>query len=263
MGQYLTLCTWQPESDSPGVVRSPKRSKKDVPPPYPVFSSKHINNKTLKQDSTLKKTDQRSPTGSRRTSTSFSMESTIEDFFQKYKDKDEDVILAEGIEHFCEDLRVDPTEFVVLVLAWKFGADEMCTFTHREFVDGCNKLQAYSSETLRDSFPQLLRDADREFKDLYRFTFNFGLDKRAGQRSLPLSMAIALWRLVFTPCIPQILEQWCQFLELNKIRGISRDTWNMFLPFSRTISSDVSGHDKEGAWPCLFDNFVDYLISQK
>lgn len=57
----------------------------------------------------------------------------IEELFRRYKDEREDVILEEGMERFCNDLCVDPTEFRVLVLAWKFQAATMCKFTRSVF----------------------------------------------------------------------------------------------------------------------------------
>ena len=55
----------------------------------------------------------------------------IEKLFESYRDSssDEDAVLAEGVERFCLDLEVDPTEFIVLALAWKFKAETMCKFT--------------------------------------------------------------------------------------------------------------------------------------
>lgn len=53
----------------------------------------------------------------------------IEEMFLGYKDEHEDAILEEGMERFCNDLCVDPAEFKVLVLAWKFQAATMCKFT--------------------------------------------------------------------------------------------------------------------------------------
>lgn len=53
----------------------------------------------------------------------------IEELFHCYKDEQEDAILEEGMESFCNDLCVDPAEFRVLVLAWKFQAATMCKFT--------------------------------------------------------------------------------------------------------------------------------------
>lgn len=53
----------------------------------------------------------------------------INELFCCYKDEHEDAILEEGMESFCNDLCVDPAEFRVLVLAWKFQAATMCKFT--------------------------------------------------------------------------------------------------------------------------------------
>ena len=53
----------------------------------------------------------------------------VEKLFKSYRDSTADVVLAEGVERFCLDLEVDPTEFIVLALAWKFKAETMCKFT--------------------------------------------------------------------------------------------------------------------------------------
>jgi len=79
----------------------------------------------------------------------------IEKYFSKYKDAGEEAILAEGMEKFCVDLGVDPTEFVVLVLAWKFGASQMCRFTKEEFLNGCQKMRVHDAKALRRGFLNL------------------------------------------------------------------------------------------------------------
>uniref|UniRef100_A0A0E9PFQ1 DCN1-like protein n=1 Tax=Anguilla anguilla TaxID=7936 RepID=A0A0E9PFQ1_ANGAN len=61
--------------------------------------------------------------------------------------------------------------------------------------------------------------AEDKFKDLYRFTFQFGLDSEEGQRSLHRDIAIALWRLVFTQDMPPILECGLDFLTENPPGG--------------------------------------------
>ena len=187
----------------------------------------------------------------------------IEKYFNLYKDKEEAAILAEGIERFCIDLNVDPTEFIVLVLAWKFEASQMCRFTREEFINGCKKMEAFDAKSLRNRFPQLLQDARTEFKDLYQFTFSFGLDHSAGQRSLPTNMAVQLWDLVFTQDRPQVLEHWVKFLGENDTRGISRDTWNMFLDFCQNVAPDLSNYDESEAWPTLFDDFVECELGSR
>ncbi|KAL0984293.1 hypothetical protein UPYG_G00139560 [Umbra pygmaea] len=191
----------------------------------------------------------------------------IEELFCCYKDPREDAILEEGMERFCNDLCVDPAEFRVLVLAWKFQAATMCKFTRKEFVDGCRAIQADSLESIFSRFPCMLLEAQGEesFKDLYRFTFQFGLDAEEGQRSLQRDIAIALWRLVFTQDTPDILERWLDFLGENPsgVRGISRDTWNMFLNFTQAIGPDLSNYSEDEAWPSLFDTFVEWEMEHR
>ncbi|XP_036437072.1 DCN1-like protein 3 [Colossoma macropomum] len=191
----------------------------------------------------------------------------IEEMFMWYKDEHEDAILEEGMERFCNDLHVDPAEFKVLVLAWKFQAATMCKFTRREFVEGCRAIQADSLQGICQRFSSLLEESrgEESFKDLYRFTFQFGLDADEGQRSLQRSIAIALWRLVFTLDTPPVLERWLHFLSENPcgVRGISRDTWNMFLNFTQSIGPDLSNYSEDEAWPSLFDSFVEWETERR
>ncbi|XP_076827060.1 DCN1-like protein 3 [Brachyhypopomus gauderio] len=191
----------------------------------------------------------------------------IEDMFLCYKDEHEDAILEEGMERFCDDLHVDPAEFKVLVLAWKFQAATMCKFTRKEFVEGCRAIQADSLQGICLRFSALMEESrgEESFKDLYRFTFQFGLDADEGQRSLQRSIAIALWRLVFTLDTPPVLERWLDFLSENPcgVRGISRDTWNMFLNFTQSIGPDLGNYSEDEAWPSLFDSFVEWETERR
>ncbi|EAW66842.1 defective in cullin neddylation 1 domain containing 3 [Homo sapiens] len=191
----------------------------------------------------------------------------LEELFRRYKDEREDAILEEGMERFCNDLCVDPTEFRVLLLAWKFQAATMCKFTRKEFFDGCKAISADSIDGICARFPSLLTEAKQEdkFKDLYRFTFQFGLDSEEGQRSLHREIAIALWKLVFTQNNPPVLDQWLNFLTENPsgIKGISRDTWNMFLNFTQVIGPDLSNYSEDEAWPSLFDTFVEWEMERR
>jgi DCN1-like protein 3 len=191
-------------------------------------------------------------------------ETKIVALFEQYKDSSDDSILADGIEKFCADLAVRPDEFCVLVLAWRFDAGQMCCFTREEFVSGCKALKADSIRGIQTKLPELCCEVQRDaelFKELYRFTFRFGLE--VGQRILPSDMAICLWRLVFSQNMPLILERWLHFLEKHPhVRGIPRDTWNMFLNFVEAVGEDLSSYDDTEAWPSLFDDFVEFENDQ-
>ncbi|XP_030388577.1 DCN1-like protein 3 [Scaptodrosophila lebanonensis] len=188
---------------------------------------------------------------------------TLNRLFDVYKDPvDEDMILPEGIERLCNDLNYQPDEFAILVLAWCLDASQMCRFTKTEFIDGLHKMRADTIATIRIRLEQtieMLRVDTEMFKQLYRFTFRFGLEP--DQRVLSLDMAIDLWKLVFTVQTPDLFSNWIHFLEKHpNIRRIPKDTWNMYLNF--TEQCDIDNYDDTEAWPSLFDDFVDYEKSR-
>jgi len=198
-------------------------------------------------------------------SKSFS-EAKITSLYEKYKDAQDDSILSEGIEEFCIDLQLKPDEFQVLVLAWQFGAEQMCRFTRAEFTTGCRALKADTCRAIQTRLPEVaaqVRSDPDLFRDLYRFTYKFGLDRTSGQRILPVEMAVSLWLLVFSQNEPPILKKWLLFLEKHpQVRGIPRDTWNMFLNFVITVGTDLTQYDDAEAWPSLFDDFVEFENDQ-
>lgn len=192
-------------------------------------------------------------------------ENKLNVLFDQYKDPHEDIILADGIERLCEDLQLSPDEFKVLVLAWKLNAEQMCQFTRQEFVTGLKAMRVDSLRGIQARLPEIVQELTVNgelFKDLYRFTFRFGLDVVSGQRILPADMAIVLWRLVFTIHEPPLLSRWLKFLECHHVRGIPKDTWNMFLNFVESIGDDLGAYDDAEAWPSLFDDFVEYENDQ-
>lgn len=141
----------------------------------------------------------------------------------------------------------------------------MCQFTRLEFVNGLKLLKVESIRGVQIRLPEVVQELTVNgdmFKDLYRFTFRFGLDVTSGQRILPVDMAIVLWRLVFTIREPPLLSRWLAFLDNHHVRGIPRDTWNMFLNFAEIIGSDLGAYDDAEAWPSLFDDFVEYENDQ-
>ncbi|XP_058798141.1 DCN1-like protein 3 [Phymastichus coffea] len=185
--------------------------------------------------------------------------------FDHYKEPNEDLILADGIERICQDLQLSPDDFKILVFAWKLNAEQMCQFTRQEWINGLKSMKVDSIRSIQLMLPEIVQELSTNgelFKDLYRFTFRFGLDVSAGQRILPAEMAIILWKLVFTVREPPLLQRWLKFLECHHVRGIPRDTWNMFLNFAESIGDDLGAYDDAEAWPSLFDDFVEYENDQ-
>lgn len=50
-----------------------------------------------------------------------------------------------------------------------------------------------------------------------------------------------------------------QFLKESKYRVMNKDQWFNVLEFSRSVSSDLSNYDEDGAWPVLLDEFVTWF----
>ena len=103
------------------------------------------------------------------------------------------------------------------------------------------------------------------FKRVYRFTFN--LAKPAGQRAVPLDVAIAMWTTLFTP--PGTpwntrkmhwLDLWTDYLNEKWKKTVNKDMWNMTGEFQRkTVELDRAGLDNwdmNGTWPVVIDEFV-------
>lgn len=134
----------------------------------------------------------------------------------------------------------------------------MCRFTQSEFIQGMKTLNAETIIDVRlrlEHIMEKLKVDSELFKQLYRFTFRFGLEP--DNRIVLLDMAILLWRLVFTVQTPPLLDRWLNYLEYHtNIRGVPKDTWNMFLNFAETC--DITQYDDTEAWPSLFDDFVEY-----
>jgi len=204
---------------------------------------------------------------------------------------EEDVIMALGTEALCDDLELKPDDFRILIFAWKCNAEQMCRFTRAQFVHGCRSLKGADSIKsiqlrLQEVSVDLLTRPDL-FKDLYRYTYHFGLASSSqgtllvtstlcGEgsamavsgltpRNLPIDMAIELWRLVFFQNEPAILSKWLNFLQSSEgpmVRCIQEDAWNMFLHLCETVGSDLSTYTEDDAWPSLFDDFVEFENDQ-
>lgn len=188
-------------------------------------------------------------------------DSKITSLFNTYYSEEDDCIGAEGVERFCRDLDITPDDFRILVLAWKFNAGVMCRFTRQEFTQGCKAIKVDSIAGIVAKMPELLQEVKDKstFRTFYRWAFRFALDAESGQRNLPLDIALQLWPLVFTQNEPRILSSWLDYLQKHQaVRGIPRDTWDMFLNFSECVKDGFANYDDTEAWPSIFDNFVEY-----
>ncbi|CEH12478.1 Uncharacterized conserved protein [Ceraceosorus bombacis] len=111
------------------------------------------------------------------------------------------------------------------------------------------------------------------FARVYDWVYAYARDE--GQKSLKLDTAVAFWRLLL-PISPSYaregssgrftsrqLDLWEKYLT-NETggRAISKDTWTLFLDFTKEIDADFKEHDFDAAWPSVIDDFVTWALDQ-
>ncbi|KAG2456566.1 DCNL5 protein, partial [Polypterus senegalus] len=62
---------------------------------------------------------------------------------------------------------------------------------------------------------------------------------------------------------PEGMEKFCEDIGVepenqSKYKVMNKDQWYNVLEFSRTVHSDLSNYDEDGAWPVLLDEFVEW-----
>lgn len=141
----------------------------------------------------------------------------VEQLFNRYRDPaDVNKINSDGVLRFLDDLRLSADSKLVLIIAWKFRAEQQCEFSKDEFVNGFTDLGVDSIDKLKAKLPQLeneLKDSNK-FKDFYHFTFNYA--KEHAQKGIDLDMAIAYWNIVLQGRF-KFLDLWCKFLTVSKL----------------------------------------------
>ncbi|KAF8503170.1 defective in Cullin neddylation protein 1 [Gautieria morchelliformis] len=231
-----------------------------------------------------------SPTQSRRDTTTQSQGQKLNALFDGYKVKGEpgDSISIDGTIRLCADLGVDPEDVVLLAVAFELKAPGVGEFTRAAWRDGWRSLGIDSLAGMKNILPRLRRNLGSDynyFKKVYLFTFDFA--RSEGQRSLATDTAQAFWGLLLPHAIrggalahvepddgenepiagdvtpsqgwsDKHTEWWSDFLDEKGGKGISRDTWTMFIDFARTIDPKFQRHDFEAAWPSTIDDFVEW-----
>uniref|UniRef100_A0A1B6CRL4 Defective in cullin neddylation protein n=1 Tax=Clastoptera arizonana TaxID=38151 RepID=A0A1B6CRL4_9HEMI len=193
---------------------------------------------------------------------SFSQKRCITWFGEYTSPDDPEVLGPDGMEKFCEDIGVEPENVVMLVLAWKMNARQMGFFTLQEWLRGLSELQCDTVQKVKnkvDYLRSVLND-QTSFKSIYRYAYDFARDK--DQRSMDIDTAKAMLQLLLGKHW-SLYQQFGNFLEHSKYKVINKDQWCNILEFSRTIVSDLSNYDVDGAWPVMLDEFVEWLKVSK
>jgi len=216
----------------------------------------------------------------------------LEQMYNTYKDPDGDEINVEGTLKWCGDLGVDPEDVVLLPIAYELKSPSVGSFPRKPWIDGWRSLGCDSIPSMQSALPKLrdkLANDPSYFTLVYNYTFEFA--KTGAQRSITVETAVAFWGLLIPHGLsgkalahissddssdddddeedapmtteegwkPIFTDWWFEFLTEKGGKGVSKDTWTMFLDFVRTVDSKFQNHDYEAAWPSSIDDFVTYV----
>ena len=183
--------------------------------------------------------------------------------FDEYAEESDGQIGPEGIEKLCTALGVEPTDVLVLVLAWLVGASQMGYFTREEWLTGQQNLGvATSNETLVEQLQAIyaaVRKNTEQLRSLHRFTHQFCREER--KKNIDVGAAVPMLGLLHEKAYPGHVPKLCEFLQSHETstkRGVSADEWAMMLNFFAEIKPDCSNYQDDGAWPLLLDDYVEW-----
>jgi hypothetical protein len=156
-----------------------------------------------------------------------------------------------------DELDKTDTDIPVMLIAFKVNAQTPLAFTKEEFVEGLSQEGVQDLQSLRKKTTEWRAQLQTTqfFRDFYRFCFDWTRPS-SNQRTLGYEAAVDLWNLLMKDRWP-LLSAWTEYIKNTYKKGISKDVWLQFLDFT-ALKHDMSDYDPAGAWPVLFDEFVEH-----
>lgn len=174
-----------------------------------------------------------------------------------------DLIKGHGFLQYGQALGViEDTDPGLLLLAFKLNARRQWEFDHQEFINGWSSCGCFSVEEMKkqlDEWRDEIKDR-KHFRDFYFFVFDYL--KEQNKVILMTDEALTTWDMLDFPKRWQFWSKWIVFLQNHaSAKSISRDAWRQFLEFTQTHPNDFDSYQEDGAWPMLFDDFVEWIKS--
>ncbi|RVD84054.1 uncharacterized protein DFL_005823 [Arthrobotrys flagrans] len=208
----------------------------------------------------------------------------IEEWFDTYAStEDPNQIDVPGIIRLLEDLSVKFESAAIYVLCWKLSLPTMGSIPREKWTEGMKKYGISNNTQLLKTLGSWLQQAkpvsppSDEFLSFFKYMFQFSKNVPES-RTIPAESATAVFAFVLDPltydlkydpetAVPLKWEDhpyphavpFLEFLtEKQPVKVVNKDQWESFLPFNRSVEYMLGNYDPEGAWPALYDQYVDW-----
>ena len=186
-----------------------------------------------------------------------SLDEQLKQTFQSYEE--DGIIDDDNLLRFVTDLEIEPDDVVLLVLCEHMGCETGGEITWSEFERGMKALHCVNIGDVKERLVGLRATLalPEVFDSTYKFAFKLNL--QPSKKILDKDTAIALWQLMLDGKF-LLLDKWVEFLESrDDVQWISKDVFFQIQTFSRLSTADISSWEDDGAWPCVIDDFVEYM----
>jgi len=187
----------------------------------------------------------------------------------KYVSEDDKTTIdAEGLFALMEEMEIDETAVDAFYLLYLLGQEES-TVSRAAFETALSRVSCDSVAKIRvhlRQFGAVFHADPTQFKEFYSFVFRNLRDEK--QKQVPVGLVLDTLPVVLSTQEFPLLQSFIDFLKSTvgtseEVKKITQDQWNVLLDFLNQMDPDMAKYDETAAWPCLFDDFVDWFQNSK
>jgi len=169
---------------------------------------------------------------------------------------EEELIGPNGVAQLIKDLGLNPDDILSFVIGWRLGCTDLGYISKDEFIEGMLKMKIDTIEKLKEYIPIFKQDLEEHKDEVWNWSFGASQE---GRKTLELEAAYVLLALFFPDENTPHVQDFVGFLkEQESTKMLTKDQWSSLYQFVHTVNSDVANYDTEDAWPCLFDEYVEW-----
>jgi len=194
----------------------------------------------------------------------------VKELLNKYGEKDpvhpgEIVIGPQGLLDLCAALDIDLLDIKGLILLWLANASDGGMLTCDEL---CNLVTALPASTVSEIVPGLYKACDRVNSSLEELEkmFDYGFiscKEQSYSRTVDANMCAQMLEIVLANREQfHHVKTFAEFLSCGQRQKVNADEWHCVFNFCLKFGDDLSSYDDTSSWPCLIDEFVEYVRSK-